>query len=108
MKILHAMLSLGFFCWASSCLGQDDVLSGTQRLTQQGDLSAQMVAGIDQFLLRQIDAKFGPGAKFTDNQKVGYPEIGNTGGKIVGGKLEGQGLPAGSKIEPMDVLVDWW
>ncbi len=58
--------------------------------------------------LRLIDAKFGPGAKFTDNQKVGYPEIGNTGGKIVGGKLEGQGLPAGSKLEPMDVLVDWW
>ena len=64
MKILRAMLSLGFFCWASSGLGQDDVLSGTQRLTQQGDLSAQMVAGIDQFLLRQIDRSTGERPKF--------------------------------------------
>ena len=32
-----------------------DPLPGTQPLTREGDFSAQMVAGIDQFLLRELD-----------------------------------------------------
>lgn len=34
---------------------QPDVLPGTLPLTMSGDLSAQMVAGIDKFLMREID-----------------------------------------------------
>ena len=58
--------------------------------------------------LRFIDAKFGPKAQFTDNQKIGYPEISKAGGKIVGDKLKGQGLKDGAKLDPTEVLVDWW
>jgi hypothetical protein len=36
--------------------GLDDTLPGTRKLDLQGDLAEQMVAGIDRFLLRQIDA----------------------------------------------------
>jgi len=36
--------------------GTAGALPGTKPLTQEGDLSAQMVAGIDKFLLRELDA----------------------------------------------------
>jgi len=58
--------------------------------------------------LRLIESKFGPTADFTDSQKIGYPEVGSRGGKVVGGKLASQGLPNGSSLKPTDVLVDWW
>jgi hypothetical protein len=58
--------------------------------------------------LRFIESKFGPSADFTPNQEVGYPEIGRSGGRIVGPALEAEGLPDGSRIGPTDILVDWW
>lgn len=42
------------FC-AGLTLSSQPVLPGTKPLTLQGDLSAQMVAGIDRFLMRAID-----------------------------------------------------
>ena len=47
-----AFLSL-FLLFCSTTHAQP--LSGTQALDAQGDLAAQMVAGIDKFLLREID-----------------------------------------------------
>src|SRR5262245_38547775 len=44
--------------FASACSAQDkpgEPLAGTKPLTMEGDLAAQMVAGIDKFLLREID-----------------------------------------------------
>ncbi|MDE2965473.1 MAG: hypothetical protein OXU26_16310 [Acidobacteriota bacterium] len=46
--------------------GQTGVLPGTAELTWEGDLSARMVAGIDRFLMRRLEAArnlFHPGAK---------------------------------------------
>src|SRR5215468_241119 len=45
-----------FVAFASTLLGQQVAnLPGTQALTVEGDLSAQMVQGIDHFLMRKID-----------------------------------------------------
>ena len=50
-----------FLCslWLSPGLAQDtkpgEPLAGTKPLTMEGDIAAQMVAGIDKFLLREID-----------------------------------------------------
>src|SRR5258708_29984673 len=59
---------LGLVCLAllgTKSLGQEDFkildkasqtpLQGTQPLTLEGDLASQMVAGVDKFLLREID-----------------------------------------------------
>ena len=43
------------FVLAFSVPGQEATLSGTTPLTVEGDLSAQMVQGIDRFLMRKID-----------------------------------------------------
>jgi dienelactone hydrolase len=40
---------------AAAAAGQDTTLPSTKPLDHQGDLSAQMVAGIDKFLLREIE-----------------------------------------------------
>src|SRR5437762_4048046 len=59
-----ALVLIAFFScvWClswSPCLAQQKVtgppLSGTEPLTTEGDIAAQMVAGIDKFLLREID-----------------------------------------------------
>jgi len=45
--------------WLPRCLSQEiklgEPLAGTKPLTMEGDIAAQMVAGIDKFLLREID-----------------------------------------------------
>ena len=53
-------LASGFVCYAQEA----QVLSGTQPLTLQGDLSAQMVAGIDTFLSREIEHSVAERQKF--------------------------------------------
>ena len=63
MKTLHTFLSLCLLCSAASSRAQNASLPGTQPLTLQGDLSAQMVAGIDKFLLREIDRSTGERAR---------------------------------------------
>ncbi len=68
------------------------------------DLVTKSVSGKIKF----IEAKFGPGADLTTNQKAGYPEILRSGGEIRTGKLEGQGMSLGSKLLPEEVLIDWW
>ena len=46
-------------CVVAPCFAQQKVsgppLAGTQPLTMEGDIAAQMVAGIDKFLLREIE-----------------------------------------------------
>jgi hypothetical protein len=58
--------------------------------------------------LRFIEAKFGPNARFTENQIPGYPEIAQSGGTVAGGNGAGAGLPAGTRIGPTQVQVDTW
>src|SRR2546427_6714004 len=54
------VLASGFACSAQNA----EVLSGTQPLVFQGDLSAQMVAGIDTFLSREIEHSIAGRQKF--------------------------------------------
>lgn len=55
----YSLVSLFCFSWPILCLAQPQVsgdpLPGTERLTMEGDIAAQMVAGIDKFLLREIE-----------------------------------------------------
>ena len=59
---LVALLCFGF----ASCrvLAAEQTLPGTEPLTLHGDLSAQMVAGIDRFLLRELDRSTAERSKF--------------------------------------------
>ena len=53
----YAMTLSIFFITAStvSLAAEPDTLPGTKPLTTEGDIAAQMVAGVDKFLLRKID-----------------------------------------------------
>ena len=54
---MNLPLALGLFALLLACApAQAQPLPGTEPLTQQGDLSAQMVAGIDRFLMRETEA----------------------------------------------------
>jgi len=55
MKTLHTFLCLCASGFAISTFAQETILPGTQPLVLKGDLSAQMVEGIDKFLLREIE-----------------------------------------------------
>ena len=55
--------SLGV-CLLRSALGAAETLPGTQPLALTGDLSAQMVAGIDKFLDRELEASIASRAQF--------------------------------------------
>ena len=55
MKTIHTFLSLCLLFGVAIARAQEAVLPGSQPISLQGDLSAQMVAGIDKFLLREID-----------------------------------------------------
>src|SRR5712671_694634 len=57
MRVERLFLVLIGAALAGNCgwSAENAVLSDTKPLTMQGDLSEQMVAGIQQFLLRQID-----------------------------------------------------
>jgi dienelactone hydrolase len=66
----HQLLVLAFVAclpWAP-CRAQEKVsggpLPGTERLTMEGDIAAQMVAGIDKFLLREIELSVGRREKY--------------------------------------------
>ena len=50
--------------WACFASLAQEVLPGTQPLTLQGDLSAQMVAGIDRFLTRETEQSIGERQKY--------------------------------------------
>jgi dienelactone hydrolase len=65
-RLLAAALALcafSCFLWPSSLPAQEvkpgEPLAGTERLTMEGDIAAQMVAGIDKFLLREIERSVG-------------------------------------------------
>ncbi len=51
LQTLALLLALAAF----PAFGQDGVLPGTKPLTTEGDLSAQMVSGVDRFLMREIE-----------------------------------------------------
>jgi dienelactone hydrolase len=57
--VLFVVSCLSYLSSSSPSTAQEqklgDPLPGTQRLTLEGDIAAQMVAGIDKFLLREID-----------------------------------------------------
>jgi RHS repeat-associated protein len=58
--------------------------------------------------LKFIDAKFGPTARLTASQKIGYEALARDGGVIAGANGEGAGLPAGTVIGPTQVQIDTW
>ena len=50
--------ALVVYCLAiSSTAARAEELPGTKPLTMQGDLAAQMVAGIDRYLMRELDVR---------------------------------------------------
>src|SRR6476659_8965314 len=56
---LFVIALISCLSWSTIAYSQQKVsgppLAGTQPLTMDGDIAAQMVAGIDKFLLREID-----------------------------------------------------
>jgi dienelactone hydrolase len=58
-RLLLTLSLLSCFSWPLPCPAQQkasgDPLPGTEPLTLEGDIAAQMVAGIDKFLLREIE-----------------------------------------------------
>src|SRR5262245_22881223 len=60
----HLLIWCVFFLLSSFGRGADAPLPNTKPLTMEGDLSEQMVAGIQQFLLRQIDQSITNRPKF--------------------------------------------
>ncbi|WP_166824614.1 alpha/beta hydrolase family protein [Thalassoroseus pseudoceratinae] len=52
---MHRILLAALCVNLLAAIGQADPLPETQPLTMEGDLASEMVAGIDRFLLRQID-----------------------------------------------------
>ena len=60
-RVLPMMALFVFWLIGGACLAADPPaqLPGTQPLTMEGDLAAQMVAGIDKFLLRELDLSVG-------------------------------------------------
>lgn len=58
--------------------------------------------------LRFIDAKTGPHAGLTPNQKIGYPEIRTQGGVPSGGNAAEAGLKPGKPIGPTSVDIHRW
>jgi len=52
---MNSILRVFWLVLAFTATAQDSPLPGTTALTVTGDLSAQMVAGIDRFLMREID-----------------------------------------------------
>jgi dienelactone hydrolase len=59
MKTLCPFLCLYLSGLAICARAQESILPGTQSLSLHGDLSAQMVEGIDKFLLREIERSTG-------------------------------------------------
>src|SRR2546426_623758 len=55
------------------CAEEATTLRATQPLTWQGDLSAQMVAGIDKFLMREIERAVG------ERQKLWHRDFSSRG-----------------------------
>jgi RHS repeat-associated protein len=55
-----------------------------------------------------IDAKFGPGARLTPNQTVGYPAFSVGGGTVRGANGIPAGWPAGTRLPAGQVRVDRW
>ena len=59
LLLLSCVSCVSCVLWPFVCLAQQKVdgkpLPGTERLTMEGDIAAQMVAGIDKFLLREIE-----------------------------------------------------
>ncbi|MBI3882550.1 MAG: hypothetical protein HY301_21120 [Verrucomicrobia bacterium] len=63
--LLRPLIVLGVVAFAFAFpLPAAETLPGTQPLTATGDLSAQMVAGIDQFLDRELEASIATRAQF--------------------------------------------
>ena len=54
-RLPFSIAALLAFLLSHPASAQDATLAGTSPLTTEGDLSAQMVAGIDRFLMREID-----------------------------------------------------
>ena len=56
--------TLAALFWSCAALAQPERLPNTQPLTLEGDLSAQMVEGIDRFLMREIENSAGSRPQF--------------------------------------------
>src|SRR4051812_911334 len=71
---------VSFLSWSAACLAQQKVsgppLPGTEPLTMEGDIAAAMVAGIDKFLLREIELSVERREKFW-NRDFNSPEAYN-------------------------------
>lgn len=80
------------------------VYSGGTNTRVVPDLAARDPDGT----LRFIDAKTGPNAGLTPNQRVGYPEIRTQGGVPRGNNAAEAGLQPGRRIGPTPVDIHRW
>jgi dienelactone hydrolase len=61
--LLAALLAATAAAGEPKAVKNGDPLPGTQRLTREGDIAEQLVAGVDKFLLREIDKSVGRRAR---------------------------------------------
>src|SRR5258708_6504520 len=58
LRVVLGFMGLGIVCVSATPAADKPIiqlLPGTQPLTMQGDIAAQLVEGVDKFLLREID-----------------------------------------------------
>ncbi len=67
-----------------------------------------LVALTDNDVLVLIESKYGPTARLTPNQKVGYPLIRSTGGIPQGANAAAADLLPGQPLPRTDVIELWW
>ncbi|MET8042518.1 polymorphic toxin-type HINT domain-containing protein [Micromonospora sp. NPDC005215] len=103
--------------------GQLGELASAQRLTAEGYTSVHSQVRfknsngdvfIADFVARgpngewvAVEAKTGAGATISFNQQVGYPELESTGAVLDTSKMEGVGIPQGTRVT-MEVEFDLW
>jgi hypothetical protein len=76
------------------------------------DVIVDLVVRTPSGQIKFIDAKYGPGARLTENQVPGYPIVRTQGGIPHGPNAEAAlgptGWQPGQPIGPTEVQVDWW
>jgi hypothetical protein len=76
--------------------------------TSAARVRVDLVALTSDDVLVLIESKYGPTARLTPNQRVGYPLIRSSGGIPQGANAAEAGLRPGQPLPPTDVIELWW
>lgn len=101
----------GEFLSESMALMRGERIVGRQVTIQSKSgvrMRADFIVRTLQGKLKLIESKFGPTARQTKNQIIGYEEISKFGGTIKGDNASSAGLPAGTGFGPTEFQLDVW